>query len=122
MLFATIGQWKVFLAMLAAGLLVGCTYDALAALRQLLRAGTLISLAADLAFGLLCALLLGGMLTFAAYGEARLFAFVGAGAGVALYALGPHRVLGALCRLAARKFRHFMRWIAKFRLIKVIFR
>ena len=63
MLFATLGQWRVFLAMMVAGLLVGCAYDLLAAARRLLRAGTLLSLCADLAFGLLAALILGGMLT-----------------------------------------------------------
>ena len=47
MLFATVGQWKVFLAMMVAGLLAGGVYDLLAALRHLLRAGPLISLAAD---------------------------------------------------------------------------
>ena len=62
MLFATIGQWKVFVAMMVAGLLVGLVYDLLAALRRLLRAGPLLSLCADLAFGLLSALLLGGAL------------------------------------------------------------
>ena len=74
MLFATVGQWKVFLAMMVAGLLAGGVYDLLAALRHLLRAGPLISLAADLAFGLLSALLLGGMLTFACYGSFARFA------------------------------------------------
>ena len=42
MLFATIGQWKVFVAMMAAGLLVGLVYDLLAALRRLLCAGPLL--------------------------------------------------------------------------------
>ena len=69
MLFATIGQWKVFVAMMAAGLLVGLVYDLLAALRRLLRAGPLLSLCADLAFGLAAALVLGGALTFANYGQ-----------------------------------------------------
>ena len=122
MLFATVGQWKVFLAMMVAGLLAGGVYDLLAALRHLLRAGPLISLAADLAFGLLSALLLGGMLTFACYGEARFFPFLGAGAGMLLYALGPHRLFCALCRQIVRKIRQVLRRIAKFRLIKVIFR
>ena len=122
MLFATVGQWKVFLAMMVAGLLAGGVYDLLAALRHLLRAGPLISLAADLAFGLLSALLLGGMLTFACYGEARFFPFLGAGAGMLLYALGPHRLFCTLCRQIVRKIRQALRRIAKFRLIKVSFR
>ena len=88
MLFATIGQWKVLVAMMVAGLLVGLVYDLLAALRRLLPRGTLLSLCADLAFGLMSALVLGGALTFANYGQMRLFAFLGAGAGAALYALG----------------------------------
>ena len=58
MLFATIGQWKVLVAMMVAGLLVGLVYDLLAALRRLLRAGPLLSLCADLAFGLMSALVL----------------------------------------------------------------
>ena len=122
MLFATVGQWKVFLAMMVAGLLAGGVYDLLAALRHLLRAGPLISLAADLAFGLLSTLLLGGMLTFACYGEARFFPFLGAGAGLLLYALGPHRLFCTLCRQIVCKIRQTLRHIAKFRLIKVIFR
>ncbi len=122
MLFATIGQWKVLVAMMVAGLLVGLVYDLLAALRRLLRAGTLLSLCADLAFGLMSALVLGGALTFANYGQMRLFAFLGAGAGAALYALGPHRLGRGLLRAIVRKFRRIWRCIVKFRLFKVIFR
>ena len=122
MLFATIGQWKVLVAMMVAGLLVGLVYDLLAALRRLLRAGTLLSLCADLAFGLMSALVLGGALTFANYGQMRLFAFLGAGSGAALYALGPHRLGRRLLRAIVRKFRRIWRRIVKFRLFKVIFR
>lgn len=122
MLFATIGQWKVLVAMMAAGLLVGLVYDLLAALRRLLRAGTLLSLCADLSFGLMSALVLGGALTFANYGQMRLFAFLGAGAGAALYALGPHRLGRGLLHGFVRKFRRIWRRIVKFRLFKVIFR
>ena len=122
MLFATIGQWKVFVAMMAAGLLVGLVYDLLAGARRLLRAGPLLSLCADLAFGLTAALVLGGALTFANYGQARLFAFLGACAGAALYAFGPHRLGRGLLRGFVRKFRRIWRRIAKFRPIKVIFR
>ena len=122
MLFATIGQWKVFVAMMAAGLLVGLVYDLLAGARRLLRAGPLLSLCADLSFGLTAALVLGGALTFANYGQARLFAFLGAGAGAALYALGPHRLGRGLLRAIVRKFRRIWRRIVKFRLFKVIFR
>ena len=122
MLFATIGQWKVFVAMMVAGLLVGLVYDLLAALRRLLRAGTLLSLCADLAFGLMSALVLSGALTFANYGQMRLFAFLGAGAGAALYALGPHRLGRGLLHGFVRKFRRIWRRIVKFRLFKVIFR
>ena len=91
------------------------------ALRRLLRAGTLLSLCADLAFGLMSALVLGGALTFANYGQMRLFAFLGAGAGAALYALGPHRLGRGLLRGFMRGFRRIWRRIAKFRPIKVIF-
>ena len=122
MLFATVGQWKVFLAMMVAGLLAGGVYDLLAALRRLLRAGTLLSLCADLAFGLLAALILGGMLTLADRGAVRLFSFLGAGAGCLLYALGPRRLARALRGRIVCKIRQILRRIAKFRPIKVIFR
>lgn len=122
MLFSTVGQWRVFAAMMVAGALVAAVYDLFALARRLLRAGALLSLAADLLFGACAAALLGGMLTLANHGQLRLFALLGAAAGAGLYALGPHRAGRALCVHLSRAVRRIVRRIAKFRLIKVIFR
>ncbi len=122
MLFSTVGQWRVFVAMMAAGLLVGLRYGAFSLLRRLLRAGPLLSLAADLAFGAFAAALLAGALTLANRGEMRLYALLGAGLGATIYFLGLHRLGRAVCGRIVRAIRQFFRWIAKFRLIKVIFR
>lgn len=122
MLFSTVGQWRVFVAMMVAGLLTGLLYGVFSLLRRLLRAGSLLSLAADLAFGVLSAVILGAALTFANRGEPRLYAFLGAGLGMALYFLGLHRLGRAVCRRIVRAIRQLFRRIAKFRLIKVIFR
>ena len=85
-------------------------------------AARLLTVERCVAFGLMSALVLGGALTFANYGQMRLFAFLGAGAGAALYALGPHRLGRGLLHGFVRKFRRIWRRIVKFRLFKVIFR
>lgn len=122
MLFSTVGQWRAFVAMMAAGALVGLVYDLFALVRRLMRAQIALSLAADLLFGAVAAVILGAALTLATYGEARLYAFVGAAAGACVYRLGLHRAGRAALARFVRKIRRILRRVAKFRLIKVIFR
>ena len=58
MLFATAGQFPLFLWMVGAGVAVGALYSLCAGLRRLLSAGFWLTLAADAFFGLAAALTL----------------------------------------------------------------
>lgn len=122
MLFSTIGQWKVFLAMMVAGALVGALYGAMKLLRRALSAGFVLTLLCDLAFGAGAAAILGYMLTISNFGEVRLFALLGAAAGLLLYLMGAYPVARAVCGRISRTMRQLFRKIANLRLIKVIFR
>ena len=122
MLFATAGQGWVFLWMVAAGALIACWYALLAALRRLLAAGFWLSLAADIAFGVGAAAIFCGALVAADDGRARLYAFLAAAMGFALFAAGallPARRVASRLWAAAR---HIFVTIRAFRWIKVIFR
>lgn len=85
MLFYTLGQSAAFLLMLPAGLLTGLIWDGLCALRRLLQPGVLLSLAMDLMFCLMAALLLVASLIAALHGEMRLYAVMGSLVGFLLY-------------------------------------
>ena len=82
MLFSTIGQGAVFLFMLGAGLTIGALTLLSEALRRILQAGRALSLAVDLAAGLLAAAVLIAALIFADYGRIQL---LGAALGLALF-------------------------------------
>jgi spore cortex biosynthesis protein YabQ len=122
MLFSTIGQFPVFLWMIAAGFIIGIWYALLAALRKLLQAGFWLSLACDLAFGAGAAAIFLAFLITANYGKFRFFTLLGVLIGIILFAgciLPPakallNRLRGAMCRICCR--------IKQNRLIKVIFR
>ena len=85
MLFATIGQGAVFLVMLGAGLAIGVLTLLSEALRRILQAGRALSLAVDLAAGLLAAAVLIAALIFADYGRIRIYQLLGAALGLALF-------------------------------------
>ena len=122
MLFSTIGQFRVFLMMTAAGMLIGAWYALLAGLRRLMQAGFFLSLACDIAFGVGAAGIFTAFLVFANYGELRFFAVAAAILGWGLFAIGllpPLRAVlygtkRGLCRICCR--------IKQNRLSKVIFR
>ena len=122
MLFSTIGQFPVFLWMIAAGFFIGIWYALLAALRWLLQAGFWLSLACDLAFGAGAAAVFLAFLITANYGRLRFFALLGAFIGSLLFAfcvLPPAKaLLGRLRRLMCR----MCCGLKRNRLIKVIFR
>lgn len=122
MLFATVGQWRVFAVMAAAGAAVGVLYDLMAVCARLLGAGRILSALLDLVLGAAAAAMIAAALTFANDGEARAFAFVAVALGAALYFGGLHRLLRAVCKWIVRLIRQTYRRIAQFRLIKVIFR
>lgn len=122
MLFQSAGQGWVFLWMAAAGALIGAWYGLLAALRRLLSAGPWLSLLSDVAFGVGAAAIFCGALVTADDGRARLYAFLAAATGFALFAAGallPARRVASRLRTAAR---HIFVKIRAYRWIKVIFR
>ena len=68
MLFETIGQYRIFLWMLAAGMLIGAWYGCMAVLRRLLEAGVWLGLLCDVGFGLGAAAIFCAALVAANYG------------------------------------------------------
>ena len=122
MLFATADQGYVFLLMCAAGALTAAWYDLTALLRRLLEAGFWLSLAADAALGLGTACILGGAMLAANYGQPRLYMFLAAALGAALYRLGASRLLRGLLRRLKKALRAASAHLKDNRIIKVIFR
>lgn len=122
MLFATAGQFPLFLWMVGAGVAVGALYSLCAGLRRLLSAGFWLTLAADAFFGLAAALTLIAALLLGCDGRLRLFELLGAAVGFCLYWVGFAPLLRSAVLGAARMLRRIFVKIAGNRLIKVIFR
>ena len=122
MLFETIAQPRIFLWMLAAGMLVGAWYGALAGLRRLLAAGVWLGLVCDMLFGLGAAAIFCGGLYLANYAALRLYHLLAAGLGFMAFALGaypPGRRAVYVMKCAAKRI--FVTF-SRFRWIKVIFK
>ena len=122
MLFSTIGQIHVFLWMTGAGLAIGALYSLCAWLRRLLCAGFWLALIIDALFGLGSALLLIVTVLIASRGSLRLYELLGAALGSILFELGPRPVIEESASAVWLRIRRLFQKIAKFRLIKVIFR
>ena len=122
MLFETIGQPRIFLWMLAAGMLIGAWYALLKGLRALLSAGVWLGLLCDVLFGLGAAALFCLALYAASYGALRLYAVMAALMGFAVFMLGacpPGRRALYVLKCTARRF--FVK-IRRYRWINVIFK
>lgn len=87
MLFYTVGQPQAFLGMMYAGLMAGLLFDMAAAVRRLLSAGKILTLAVDCAFSLTSAVLLAAVWLRVNYLDFRMYALMGAASGAVLYAL-----------------------------------
>ena len=122
MLFATIGQFPLFLWMTGAGILTGMLYTFFSLLRRLLEAGFWLTLLADILFGLCAAVILTGALLAGNHGQVRPYALIGALTGFVLYFLGPHHCVLKAASAIARTIRRISVTIREFRLIKVIFK
>lgn len=105
MMFETIGQAGVFLAMVYAGLLIGLVYDGLRLLRRLLNAGPLLTALLDLLFWLGAGVVAAVALALRSEEALRLYALGGCAAGMVLYLLGISRVLRAAGQAVARAYR-----------------
>lgn len=122
MLFATAGQFPLFVWMVGAGIAVGALYSLCAGLRRLLCAGFWLTLAVDALFGLGAALALIAALLLGCDGRLRLFELLGALAGFCLYMAGFDPPLRRAVRAVLRALRRIFVKISGNRLIKVIFR
>ncbi len=105
MMFESVGQAGVFLAMMYAGLLIGLVYDGLRMLRLLLHAGRLLTALLDLLFWLGAGAVVAAALALRSEGALRLYALGGCAAGVVIYLLGISRVLRAAGQALARAYR-----------------
>ena len=122
MLFATIGQEKVFLVMALCGVLGGAWYWTLARLRTVLRAGPALSLCADLLFGAGAFAFVASGLLFSCHGEVRLFSLLAVLFGLFLFETVARVCSRLVFRPIVRKIRQGMHKIAQSRLFKVVFR
>ena len=122
MLFSTIGQYRLFLWMLADGAAIAAWYACTAAIRHLLCAGPLISLLLDLIFGAGAAALFCGALLIGDYGRFHLYAVLAAGLGAALFAVGVFPPAKRAAFTCIRAFYRIVVTIREYRWIKVIFK
>ena len=122
MLFYTVGQSRIFLCMLYAGLLIGLYLSADNALRRLFEAGRILSVCMDLLFGAAAAAVVILALIIAADGELRLYALMGALCGYLLYVATLEPVLIRLLRCLKRPVVLCIDFLSRSMLIKKFFR
>lgn len=96
MLFATIGQGRLFLWMMASGVAIGLWYGMTAGLRRVIQAKFWLTLCCDLLFGLGAAVILCGALVAGNWGSPRPFALLAAGLGALVAVFGLVQPLGSL--------------------------
>lgn len=107
MLFYTVGQSQIFLAMIYAGMFIALLYDILRLIRYILTAGRVLTLALDLVFGALSAFLLIAFMMKANYVELRVYALLGALCGFVLYEF----TISPIVMLLYRKIK---KWLIRF--------
>ena len=122
MLFATISQPAIFVWMMFCGCIIALWYALMAAVRRLMEAGFWLSLACDLLFGLGCAAILIAGLVIADYGQIRLYSLIAAILGAIVTKFALISPLSALCSHFTAILHKIMTKLAKYRLVKVIFK
>lgn len=122
MLFATVGQGARFVWMLAAGAAVGAWYLATALLRRFIQAGFWLTLACDLLFGAGAAVILIAALVAGSYGQVRPFDILGAILGAIMFGAGILSPIWTFLRYMHNKLCRIVTWLAKKRLINIIFK
>ena len=122
MLYYTVGQWRIFVTMIAAGALAGAWYALMARVARALAAGAWLNAFFDLMIALgVWAVVCAGLLA-ANYGEVRLYALAGAALGFFAYQLTVARLMDALFGAAFKIARKLFSWLCNRSLIKKIFR
>ena len=111
MLFYTVGQSRIFLTMLYAGLAVGLYVSLDSAARRLFRPGPVFSLAMDLLFGLIAACITCIALVAAADGELRLYSLLGVLSGALIYMGTVDPLLNRAGSLLLRPLNALLGWI-----------
>ncbi len=119
MLFYTVGQSRIFLTMLYAGLAVGLYVSLDGAARRLFGAGKLLSLIMDLMLGTAIAAVTCIALVIAADGELRLYSLMGIFCGFLVYMGTLNPLLHALARLLLVPLRALGRFLMQRRLVKI---
>lgn len=112
MLFSTVGQSRVFLIMLYAGLALGLYGSFDRAARRLFGAGRLLALIMDLFFGLSAAAFTCLALLHASDGELRLYSLMGVLAGYLLYAGSLKQPVEKTAALIIRAIHAAGRWLS----------
>lgn len=118
MLFYTIGQGSVFVWMTLCGMLTGLLYDLFRLIRCILRAGTGLTLALDIAWGACSGVVLAVMLVIANRGELRPYVLAAVLAGFLLYQAAASRPMV----WAAGKMAACVKKLPRFRLLQNLFR
>ena len=122
MLFATISQPAVFLWMMLCGGIIALWYELMAAVRRLTEAGFFLSLLCDLIFGLGCAAILIAGLVTGDYGRVRLYSILGAVLGGIITKIGLITPFRNVLRRIGAFLQEIVTKLAKYRLIKVLFK
>ena len=122
MLFATVGQGRLFIWMMAAGAVIGLWYMLTALLRRILQAGLWLTLACDLLFGAGSAVIFLAALIAGSYGQLRFFEILAVLSGAILVPLALSPPMKALQNTLMHASDRIKSSIAKNRLIKVIFK
>ncbi|MBQ2957991.1 MAG: spore cortex biosynthesis protein YabQ [Clostridia bacterium] len=122
MLFYTVGQSRIFLTMLYAGLAVGLYASLDSAARRLFRPGPVFSLLMDLLFGLISACITCIALVAAADGELRLYSLMGVLSGALIYmgTIGP--LLKSAGSLLLRPLNALLGWMKQRSFLKKLLR
>lgn len=122
MLFYTVGQSRIFLTMLYAGLAAGLYISLDGAARRLFEAGKLLSLMMDLLLGIVLAVIACIALLIAADGELRLYSLMGMLAGFLLYMGTLAPLLEKFAALMSIPLRALVRFLRRRTLVKKLLR
>ena len=122
MLFSTISQPMIFVWMVLFGGIIALWYALVALVRRLMEAGFWLSLACDLVFGLGCAVILIAGLVSADYGRVRLYSLLGALCGAILTKYALISPMKTVFSYFSAFLQGIVTKLAKYRLIKALFR
>lgn len=122
MLFYTVGQSRIFLTMLYAGLALGLYAGLDSAARRLFEPGRLFALVMDLIFGAVAAVITALALVIAADGELRLYSLMGVLCGYIICMSTAVPLLSRLAALLGRPARALVRWLHRRTFLKKLFK